>query len=498
MVLKWLGSGKLDHPLADEKGAKEVFASIPKTDAAKAIEEIRHWVESVVTTEGFKTERRVELVMQLDEAVQPHQQKLSRDFLFTPGLSKFQAARLWGELSVLWSDMAAAYAACIDQVVADSGSASRLKPQLPLMAMRSLRACASQLKWRYMHYEPGAPGDWENFAKAYRFAETKKIQKESVTPYPRASLPSSVEREFTRALMLAASSPGSLAPVEIELAERIIEHLSALFVLGNTQQAQSTYNYIDLSGNTPPKRITQPPPPAPGLRFFAAGAANEKLEALIKTTQGGALPTDLSLGGSYEPSKVLRVLRHLKANWAATPPVRKHDRYEVEHKLNVVNGFQGVHGRVQEGAAGGAEVWMTRNISSGGIGAAVGKSQGDWVGIGRLVGLSVEGGSGACSVGTVRRCYRGDQRELLVGVRTFAKTAHAITLEGIEPPEALLLSDGGTIAEDALICMREGGYSPRISPKMAFNGNNYLLVPIEVVESGEDFEVARYRPMRQG
>src|SRR5688572_582256 len=321
MVLKWLGSGKLDHPLADEKGAREVFASIPKTDAAKAIEEIRHWVESVVTTEGFKTERRVELVMQLDEAVQPHQQKLSRDFLFTPNLSKFQAARLWGELSVLWNDMAAAYAACIDQVTADSGSASRLKPQLSLMALRSLRACASQLKWRYMHYEPGAPSDWENFAKAYRFAETKKIQKESVTPYPRASLPSSVEREFTRALMLAASSPGSLAPVEIEIAERIIEHLSALFVLGNTQQAQSTYNYIDLSGNTPPKRITQPPPPAPGLRFFAAGAANEKLEGLIKTTQGGALPTDLPLGGSCEPSKVLRVLRHLKANWAPTPPV---------------------------------------------------------------------------------------------------------------------------------------------------------------------------------
>ena len=32
---------------------------------------------------------------------------------------------------------------------------------------------------------------------------------------------------------------------------------------------------------------------------------------------------------------------------------------------------------------------------------------------------------------------------------------------------------------------------------MTFNGDNYLLVPIEVVEAGEDFEVARYRPMPQ-
>ena len=88
MVLKWLGGGKLDHPLADEKGAKEVLAAVPQGDAAKALEELRHWVESVVTTGGFKAERRAELILQLDDAAQVHQQKLSREYLSTPGLSK--------------------------------------------------------------------------------------------------------------------------------------------------------------------------------------------------------------------------------------------------------------------------------------------------------------------------------------------------------------------------------------------------------------------------
>ncbi len=497
MVLKWLGGGKLDHPLADEKSAREVFAALPTDDAAKAIEEIRHWIESVIETEGFKTERRVELVLRLDEAAQAHQHKLSRDYLSNPALSKFQEARLWGALSVLWNDLAAAYAACLEQIAADSGAAGRLKAQLPLLVTRAVRACAARLKWNYLHYQSGGASVWAAFGKVYRFAEAKKIQRENVSPYARMTLTTSAEREFTKALMLAASSPDCLMPAEIELAERIIAHLAGSFLISDSHQAQSTYNWIDLAGSTPPKRLTQAPPAGPGLRFFAAGAANEKLEGMIRTTQGGAVPTDLNLGGTYDASRVLHVLRHLRTYWAATPPVRKNDRYEVAHRLCVVNGFAGVRARLQDGEKAPAETWLTRNISSGGIGAAVDKAQGDWLAIRRLVGLSVEGGSGGCTVGMVRRCSRGEQRELFVGLRTFAKMAFAVTLGGIEPAEAMLLSDGGMLKDDALICLREGGYDARVSPTMAFDGRNYLLVPVEIVEGGEDFEIARYRPMQQ-
>ena len=86
---------------------------------------------------------------------------------------------------------------------------------------------------------------------------------------------------------------------------------------------------------------------------------------------------------------------------------------------------------------------------------------------------------------------------MFVGVRTFAKTAIAVVLAGIEPPEALLLSDGGALKEDALICLREGGYDARVSPTMSLGGSNYLLVPVEVVEGGDDFEIARYRAMQK-
>ncbi len=494
MALKWLGGGKPDHPLADDKGAKDVLASLPPNDAVKAIEEIRHWLESVLATGGFKPERRAEVVMLLDETAQVHQRKLARDYLANPRLPKFQEARLWGALFGLWKDLAGAYSACAAQFT--------VKAQLPFFCVRAVRACAAQLKWHYMHYEQGDAAVWQALGKAYRFAEEKKIQREMVPVYPGVPVSSSAEREFMKALMLAASSPDCLMPLDIELAERIVAHFSAAFLVSNTHQPQATYNWIDLASGAPPKRLTQTPPASASLRFFAAGAAIAQLDNMIRVVQSGAVPSDLNLGGTYEPEKVLTVLQHLKMYWAATPPVRKSDRYAVKHRLSVVNSFEGILARLKDGGAlatekSAAESWVTENISAGGIGAVLEKAQGDWLRIGKLVGLSVEGGSGACSVGMVRRCSRLPQQQSSVGIRTFAKESFAVTLGGREEQEALLLNDGRTLREEALICTREGAFDKRYSPSMAFDGHTYLLIPVEVSVTGDDFELARYKVMQQ-
>lgn len=497
MALKWLGGGKPDHPLADDKGAREVLASLPANDAAKAIEDLRHWIESVAATEGFKADRRAELVLLLDETAQAHQRKLARDYLANPSLPKFQETRLWGALFGLWKDLAGAYSACLDQLAADSGAAGRLKAQLPLVGLRAVRAAAAQLKWHYMHYEAGDAAVWQTLGKVYRYAEEKKIHREAVPVYPGVPVSSSAEREFMKALMLAASSPDCLVPLDIELAERIVAHFSASFLISNTHQPQATYNWVDLASGAPPKRLTQTPPASPGLRFFAAGAAIGALDNMIRVVESGAVPSDLNLGGTYAPEKVLGVLRHLKVYWAATPPVRKNDRYAVKHRLTVVNGFAGVLARLKDGAGEAAESWVTENISSGGIGAVLGKGQGDWVRIGKLIGLSVEGGSGACTVGVVRRCSRLPQQQSSVGIRTFAKESFPVTLAGRDEHEAMLLNDGRALREEVLVCQPEGAFDKRTSPTMPFDGHTYLLVPVEISVTGDDFEIARYRAMRQ-
>jgi hypothetical protein len=498
MALSWLGGRKSDHPLADEKSAKEALAALPRNDAEKALEELRDWIISAGAAEDFKPERRAEIFLQLDEVALPFHRKLARDYVAAVNQPKTQEARVWRAMSGYWKDLATAYTSVIDQCAADNGVAGKLKSQLPLLCMRAVRALAGQLKWQYMQYEPEDPEAWSALGRIYRLAEQKKIQGEAMRLYANVPQNSSTERELVKLLMLAASSPDCMPPAAIELSEWIIAHLGASFVLGPTHQPQSTYNYFDLGAGLPPKRLVQAPPASPDLRFFAAGPATAQLENLIRVCEGGALPSDLNLGGTYDTAKVLGVLRHLRTTWAAPPPVRKSDRYEMEHRLNVANGMAGILARLQgTQAAANTESWVTQNISSGGIGAVVSNVQGDWLGIGKLIGLSVEGGSGAYSVGVVRRWNRRPKLQSSVGIRTLAKTAFPVKLGGVAPQDAILLNDDRTLREEVLVCMREGGFDKRIGPVLEFEGENFLLVPMAIIESGDDFDIARYRVMRQ-
>lgn len=498
MALKLFGGRKPDHPLADEKSTKEALASLPKNDAEKAIEGLRDWLVSVGATEDFKAERRAEIFLLLDETVQPFQRKLARDYVSVANLTKTQEARIWKTLSGFWKDLAGAYSSCIDQCAADSGVAGRLKARLPLLCVRAVRAFAGQLKWQYMHHEPEDPETWQAIARVYRFAEQRSIQGETIRLFPNAPQTSSAEREFVKLLMLAASSPDCLQRRDIELADWIVAHVGASFVFSAAHQPQSTYNYIDLAGGVPPKRLVQAPPASPDLRFFASGAAQGQLDNVIRVLESGALPSDLNLGGTYESAQVLGVCTMLKAFWSTPPPVRQSDRYEVKHSLNVAIGMAAVLARLQGGqAAASAETWVTENIGAGGVAAVVSNVQGDWLDIGKLVGLSVAGGSGAYSVGVVRRWSRRPKLQYGVAIRTFAKAAYPVNLGGVAPQQAILLNDDRTLREEVLICQREGGFDKRIGPVLDFEGGNYLLVPVAVVAAGEDFDIARYRLMQQ-
>jgi hypothetical protein len=332
----------------------------------------------------------------------------------------------------------------------------------------------------------------------YRYAEEKSIHGEMIQLYPNSLQTSSTEREFVKLLMLAASSPDSLSPRNIELADWIVAHMGASFVFSATHQPQLTYNYVDLNNGLPPKRLMQTLAPSPTLRFFAAGPASGELDNVIRVLESGAPPYNLNLGGTYEPAKVLSACLRLKAYWSAPPPVRKSDRYEVSHSLSVITDFPGILSQLQAGKpVAGPETWVTENIGAGGVAAVVSNVLGDALRVGRLVALTVAGGSGAYSVGVIRRWNRRPKLQSGVAIRTFAKAAFPITFGGIASQDAILLNDDRKLGEEVLICLRVGGFDKRVPPILNFENEELLLVPLAIVESDEDFEVAQYRVMRQ-
>ena len=507
-MLKLFGSAKPDHPMADIKEARKIVAEIPANDSHKAIDELYHWHESVRAVEGFKPEYRAELVQLIDDAAQVHLRKLAREYLSAPRLSRFQESRLWGVIHEYCRQAALALGSCIDLYAGGAKGADALKPVVPLLTVKALRTLAAQMKWQYMRYGPFEESLWGVFAKIYALAETRKFAQTKVVPYPNAPGDSSAELEFLKAVMLAASSPDSLLPLEIEIAERLIAHFSASFKLVLEQQPDIAY-WIDLATSQPPLRLARPPKHAPTLRFFAAGPAGPDLERLIKavrTTQ--AVPSDVNLGGSYDPDVVLAVLTHLATYWSPAPPSRRSPRHNVKSRLKVTHGFEGVLGALAPAESldfddSIIESWIVENVSAGGFGAAIPQIKGEWLRIGALVGLQPEGGDNWL-IGVIRRLNRESAQQGNVGVQTLARHGRVLELRpeagspvaGRDTQTAILLDPPaqGTSPEVELL-LQAGTLVTGQNLQYEQGGNTFLLLPAGIVEAGEDYDRARFRQM---
>jgi hypothetical protein len=497
-MISLFGSKKPDHPMAELKEAKKLLDELPTSDAFKCADELAHWLESVVNAEGFKPEYRAQLIQLLDETAQPHLRKLARDYIASPRLAKFQEARLWKAIYEYWRQAALAYAGCIDLYAAGAKGAETLKGRMPLLFARALRALAAQVKWMYMRYGPMDQSVWGIIARIYAQAESRKLTQSAVTMYPGIPGESTPEQEFLKSVMLAASSPNSLLPLEMELCERLITHFCASFTLRLDLQPDIAY-WIDLASSQAPLRLARPPQHAPSMRFFAAGKALEDLENLTRKVKAtGAVPSQVNLGGTYPVETVLDVLNHLALYWSPKPPERKHPRHQVKSRLDITYGYDGVLALVGDSGAGAAaETWIVENVSAGGFGAGVPEIKGDWLKIGCLLGMRPEGGNNWV-IGVIRRLRRDDSQKCSVGIQTIAKSARLVQLKlsGTAVVETgILLNDGSEPPGEARVLLPADVFLPGRNMEYQKGELTCLLLPQGVVASGDDFEVVRFREM---
>jgi len=498
-MISLFGSKKPDHPMADIKEARKLLDELPSGDALKCADELSHWLESVMAEEGFKPEYRAQLIQLLDETAQIHLRKLVRDYLASPRLAKFQEMQLWTAIHDYWRRAAQAYVGCIDLYAAGAKGADALKSSMPLLLARALRALAAQVKWMYVRYGPIDQSVWGVIAKVYALAETRKLAQSAVTLYSGVPGETTPEQEFLKAVMLSASSPDSLLPLEIELCERLVAHFCASFTLRLAQQPDIAY-WIDLASSQAPLRLARPPQHAPSLRFFAAGKALQDLESLIVTIKTtGNVPSQVNLGGSYPAETVLDVLEHLALYWSPRPPERKHQRHRVKSRLNVVHGYDGVLGLFGAGPSDSAdtETWIVEDVSAGGFGAGIPEIKGEWLKIGCLLGLQPEGGD-TWVLGVIRRLQREIPLKGLVGIQTIARSAELVQLSvsGTGGGETgILISDGSDAPGEARVLLRSGAFVPGQNMEYAKGDATCLLMPQGVVESGEEYEVVRFREM---
>lgn len=506
MILS-LFSQKPDHPLADAREVRHIIAQLPLDNTYKAVDEIVGWLESLQYAEGFRLDRYFDTVCALDEAAQPHLRRLARDYLHTARLSKSEEKRLWTVSVAFWERLARLYESCLKQYEQKEKGADNLKEHLPLLLARLMGALGAKLKWQKYRYGPPRGDLWQRLGRAYLAAEREKIAARAVELYPGQLDHTSAEAEYVKVLVFHASSLDSLLPLEIELAERLIAHFQPLFVFGSTSRPDSVY-WVDPAQPAGPLRLVREPAPTLTLHFFSPGEAPQALAELIRQVARGDVPAGLNLGGQYSSRMLLPLLRHLSLYWASTPPQREHPRHRVKSRLTVVNGFDGAvrafAGSVEKAEMeGGAESWIVDNVSLGGFGAsvplAVPNFRGDWLRIGALLAMQPEGGDNWL-LGIVRRHGKESDSLASVGIQTLARQAQSVELRPLSSSAyaaaatipGVLLQDGGEVQELRAV-LPPATFDLRESLEYVADSQRFLLVPVEFLERGADYEIARFR-----
>lgn len=495
------------HPLADAQEVKRIVASLPKDNAFRAVDELAGWLESAQAADELPLDRLFEATRQFDEAVQPHLRRLCRDYLHTPRLSRAEEKKLWSISHGFWLLLADTYERCLSAMVAGGRPADQLKTALPVICARLIAALAAALKWEQFHYGPSANVIWARLGRALLAAEAAGA---AMRPVQLGGSISSPVQEYQKVMVFQAASTDSLLPLEIELAERLIEHFLGGFVFTAIAEHDCVY-WVDLQLAQPPLRLARMPAAAvPSQRFFKPGPSHAAMCELLRALERGEdIPADIKLGAQYYPRTLIPVLRHLTAYLAPIPPQRRHDRHRVKHRMTVLNGlvnafvaFSGEFGGKPAGLQ--MESWVVDNVSRGGFGALIHDMPADWLRVGALVAMQPEGGENWL-LGIVRRYHRATETEARVGIETLARQACSVELRvrgassyaAISGTPALLLENRGEPGEVRIV-LPPSSFDLQESMECTLDGRRCLLEPKLLVEHTGDYELARYTLSRLG
>ncbi len=512
-MLGFLTGGKVDHPMADIKQAREIVADLP-SDPLKALADITNWLDSLRETKTYKLDRLFENIDLLDGAAKNYQRKLAQDYFATSRQQKFQESRLWTGSYAFWKALSDAYLECVARFESTQTGGTAFRRNLPVIVGRTLRALTLQLKWILVRYGPVDPRLWSDIGRLYQFAEAVGFAGNAVAIYPGSHGGGSVQQEFLKSLMLSVSSTDGLSPVRQELAERAVAHFSSGFCIAQQPGPGCRYCF-DIAGGKPPFRVVGEKAQPATARYFGAGEALEqllKVEATIRET--GAIPSSVHLGGNYDNDTVLPVLRHLILYWSDDAPSRSAQRRQTATRMTVLHGMAEILQTLDPinsddldfSTDSSAESWIVENVSDGGYGAIIPAAKSDWVRVGALIGVKTET-SQHWGIGIIRRVIRDEHQQRRVGVQLLSKIAIPVRVgksggafagaSALATPtdSALLLSTTPDSKGEVGVVLRDGTFSSRDSFDMVVNKKAYLLMPSRLAEGGEDFDWAMFKVM---
>jgi hypothetical protein len=497
---------KSDHPLAEIKSAQQVLADVPKNDALNALQELTGWIESIVElADEFRLDHEFAVLRMFDEAAQPHVRRLLRDYFAVQPLSRFQENRIWTVLGNFFAHSELAYHDVLTRYRNGGRGASGIKLELAVVGARGIAALSGRLKLAAARYALVEPALWEHLSDFYGHAETNGYHTNAVALYAGGAGTSSIMQEFSALLAWYGVSAGVLNPLQGHVTERLFSYASKGLRLDAQYNGNALFVF-DLSQPTPPMRMTSEATLHPSLRFLSMVDALVQLRVLRTALDKGVVPDDVNFwGASYDIEVVREILRHLIDSLSQPLPTRRNPRRKITVNLKVANGlFQMLEQAesVKNMKQGGGESWEVEDISATGFRSVVPAARADGIKIGSLLGSKPENVQN-WGAGIVRRLSRDEKNNLHIGVEVLSTQIVGVYVVNrahgadVEPQLALYLNRPADTSGEAWLLLKPDVFAPNRSLNMALDGKGYLLLPLALVESGDDYDLARYRRMEQ-
>jgi hypothetical protein len=478
-----LFGAKSSHPLADAKEARRICAELAALEPSAIVDETAGWFESLAGLDDIATTLRYKRTLELAALSLPAARRQTREYLASQRTTRLQEQQSWQRNRGYWVHLTHVLARCLDD-------ADALRAQLDALLAGLLIAQFGTLRWTQLRYGSIDGSLWAAIGQTYLRAVQGKIAERPVRPFEATADETTVEREYLKILVFHAASMDNLLPIEIGLAERLIDHFLPHFSLSAELRPESVY-WVDAGKPLPPTRLAKVPAVSPGLRFFGPGAALAAVAQLReKVAASGTLPADVNLGGQYAPGLVLPVLDHLSMCWSPKPPTRNHTRHRIKSRVGIVAGLAAMQKLLGEGSLETAESWLVDDVSQGGMGVKLPLQRNEWVRIGALVGMQPEGGDNWL-IGVIRRFCRETETQGAVGIETLSKSAQAaVATDGALQTELILLAP---LQDDASIriLLRADNWEEGVPMQTMVNGRPWRLYPEEKLEAGDEWLIGR-------
>jgi len=507
-MLQWLRTRESEHPLTRKDQAQRLLERLTDKGPFAALEEMASYLDEVKTAETLKAPRALEIVELLDRASRPIVRKLTHEYLTSHHqLTRFQQHRVWFTCHSLLGQLAEGYQTCLARYQAGSPGASALKSALPRMAGRALRAYGGKVKWTLLHYGEVDPDVWLQMVRLYAMGEALGYNESIVAMYRGERTESSPVREFLRPLMLFMSAPHSLPPLQIEIVDRLAAAWADAFVLG--REARGGLHYaIEFNKSEPPVRVAYRARNALHTLYFGPGDAIARASRFTTQLQrSGVVPAELNLGIDVAPQALLAALEHVQRYWWPMQPKRAQPRVEATEQMRIVHDYDEVSANagalfLDSPFVSNDETWWLADQSEGGCGLVVPKGRGEWLRVGKLVAVRSEHAT-MWRAGIVRRIVGRRQGERYVGVQYAGQGSCAVTLFPMAGDRSTMLTPEGELCvllagavknpDEAALLLRPGIFNLKSGIDMRAYDRRWLLEPVRVLESGEDYEICVYR-----